>query len=817
VENLNSYEFSDTIEKSTGMTFAQNDNTAFGHPGIQPRWARSDKDGIVCAYSASSPIWATLSSGVVNEVYFPSIDSPQIRDLQFLLTDGETFFHDERRDTETETIRLSGTALGYRIINRDRAERYRIEKQIIVAPHAACLLIHTKVTIAPDWQGKIKIFALLAPHLDLGGYGNSGRVERLQERLLLTANRNDNWLAMDCSCGFARASCGYVGSSDGWTDLADNKQMDWEFSSAPDGNIALMAEVNLPSSNEFCLAVSLGRNRHGAVATLIESLAIPFETHLRKFLAQWDRASAGRSNDLMSQSSDGGSLMRRSHNLLLAHEDKTCHGAMIASLSIPWGEAKGDEDFGGYHLVWTRDLVNSATGLMAAGEMGTPFRALIYLASTQLADGGFYQNFWIDGQPYWIGIQLDEVAYPIILAWRLKLANALQEFDPWPMVKAAAGYLVRHGPATHQDRWEENSGYSPSTLAVHISGLVCASCFAAERGETKLATYFLQYADFLEQHLERWTVTDCGTILADVPRHFIRMLPMNLSDPKCSEDPNTAEIDIKNRASDLRSRFPARDVVDAGFLELVRYGIRSANDPLIVDSLKVIDHVLKVETPNGPCWRRYSYDGYGQRADGGPFVGAGKGRAWPLLTGERAHYELAAGGNVGALVNALERFAGRNRLFPEQVWDEQDMPEAFMKLGFPTGSSMPLMWAHAEYLKLLRSMHDGKVFDRIDAVYDRYSGGQADRISLEVWTFNRQPLFVMRDAILRIRAHAAFRLRWSTDNWQSANEKDSQTPGLEIHYVDLPPAAPGESSIIFTFWWHVAQTWEGRDFSVTIQ
>ena len=789
---------------------------AFGWPGIEPRWTRSDKEGIVCAYSASSPIWAALSAGVVNEVYFPSIDTPQVRDLQFLITDGQSFFHDERRDTDSETTLISGNALGFRIINRDPAGRYSLEKQIIAAPHAACLLMHTKLTIAPEWQSRIKLFALLAPHLNVSGYGNSGRVETVGERILLTASRGDNWLAMDCSSGFVRASCGYVGASDGWTDLANNRQMDWEFDSAPDGNIALTAEIDLSHSNEFCLAVSFSQNRHGALAALAESLAIPFNDHLQRFLEQWERACAERADELIEQSSDGGRLLRNSHNLLLAHEDKNCHGARIASLSIPWGEAKGDEDLGGYHLVWTRDLFNSATGLMAAGETATPFRALIYLASSQLPDGGFYQNFWIDGHPYWKGIQLDEVAFPIMLAWKLKQANALLQFDPWPMVKAAAGYLVRHGPATPQERWEENSGYSPSTLAAHISGLVCASCFARERDDYELADYFIQHADFLEQHLEHWTVTTTGTILPEVPRHYIRLLPIDLSDPKCNEDPNAADILIRNRAAEMQNLFPASGIVDAGFLELVRYGVRAADDPLIIDSLKVIDHVLKVETPHGPCWRRYSHDGYGQRADGGPFVGAGEGRSWPLLTGERAHYELAAGHDVAHLVTAIEQFAGPTGLLPEQIWDRPNMPEAYMKFGSPTGSSMPLMWAHAEYLKLLRSIHDGRVFDRIVVVYNRYCGGTTGRMSFIFWSFKRQPSVISQGSTLRIQTHAAFRLRWSDDDWQSVNDTESRSPGLEIHYVDLPVAAMPGSSIVFTFWWHLAQRWEGCEFFISV-
>src|SRR5208283_1688585 len=170
----------------------------------------------------------------------------------------------------------------------------------------------------------------------------------------------------------------------------------------------------------------------------------PFVEHRERFLEQWSRVCK-QLYPLEKLSGDNGTLYRRSRELILAHEDKNYAGAMIASLSIPWGEARGDEDLGGYHLVWTRDMVNSATGLLAAGDMVTPLRALIYLACTQQKDGGFPQNFWVDGQPYWTGIQLDEVAFPIMLAWRLWRANALGNFDPYLTVLRACGYLIREG------------------------------------------------------------------------------------------------------------------------------------------------------------------------------------------------------------------------------------------------------------------------------------------------------------------------------------------------------------------------------------
>jgi glucoamylase len=279
--------------------------------------------------------------------------------------------------------------------------------------------------------------------------------------------------------------------------------------------------------------------------------------------------------------------------------------------------------------------------------------------------------------------------FPILLAWQLQRQNALQEFDPYPMVLKAAAYLVRHGPVTQQERWEEASGYSPSTLASNIAALIGAACFARGRGDEAVAALLEEYADFLECHIKAWTVTTEGSLAAGIQRHYIRILPEDVGNANPLEDPNSKVLKIKNHPAGAQDSFPAKEIVDAGFLQLVRYGIRRPDDPLIVDSLKVIDAVLKVDTPVGPVWHRYNHDGYGQREDGGPYIGWGKGRAWPLLTGERAHFELSAGRDVKPLIRAIEGFASTTGLLPEQVWDEPDRPEAYMFLGRPTGSPPP--------------------------------------------------------------------------------------------------------------------------------
>ena len=267
-----------------------------------------------------------------------------------------------------------------------------------------------------------------------------------------------------------------MGASDGYQDLAADMQMTWSFGEALNGNIAITGEIDVARNREFTIAIGLGDGHHAALSEMMQALATPYEVHCARFVEQWMRVMTPK--ELAPVSTDGGRLSRISQNVILTHEDKTFSGAFIASASIPWGASKGDDDLGGYHLVWTRDMVQSATALLACGRCETALRALVYLACTQHPDGSFAQNFWIDGTPYWTGIQLDEVAFPILLAWRLWKRKSLEKFDVFPFVERAAGFLVRYAPITQQERWEEVAGYSPSTLAAVITGLVCAADLA---------------------------------------------------------------------------------------------------------------------------------------------------------------------------------------------------------------------------------------------------------------------------------------------------------------------------------------------------
>ena len=793
------------------------DGAAFGAPGLEPRWTSSRKDGIGTAYAASSRVWFTVSHGILNEIYYPTIDRPQTRDMELLLTDGETFLHEEKRDLDIEFQYADGDSLAVRVVAKDREGRYTITKEIISDPHHPIVLMHVKIEGNEQVISRMKAYALLAPHLEVGGEGNSARSLEVAGQNAVLAWKGGTSLAMGVDCGFTRTSCGYVGTSDGYQDLSSNMRMDWAFGQAMDGNIAVMGEVDIALHREFTIALGFGSGHHAALSGMMQSLSTPFDIHMKRYIEQWHRAASPER--LAAKSMDGGRLMRISHNVILAHEDKTYSGAFIASASIPWGSHKSDDDLGGYHLVWTRDMVQSATALLACGRVDTARRALVYLACTQRPDGSFAQNFWIDGTPYWSGIQLDEVAFPIMLAWRLWKQNGLGNFDVFPFVENAAAFLVRYAPVTQQERWEENAGYSPSTLAAVISGLICAADIARAYNSPELASFLEDHADWLEAHLDEWTVTEDGVLLPEVKRHYMRIHPPLCGDPFASDHCEQMTVHLSNREPGQKFEFEAREIIDGGFLELVRYGIRRADDPLVIDTLKVIDHVLKIDTQFGPCWRRYNHDGYGQTHDGGAYLGWGQGRAWPLLTGERAHYELAMGKDVSHLIAAMEGFSSKGGMLPEQIWDYKDMPEEGMFFGRAAGSAQPLVWAHAEYVKLLRSATDGKVFDRISAVEERYAVPAAERKPrnpVEIFQLGRPIANIQAGQTLRVLDGSRVRVLWTADDWKTSQTLDARTAGYPGFYADIPTATEQSGNISFTLYWPEQDRWLGKNFSVQV-
>ncbi len=812
------------IDRDAQYLWQNQQGEAPGAPGLPGRWTSSVKNSVGCAYSASSKVWFTTSHGILNEIYHPTIDRPQTRDMGFLISDGETFFHEEKRDMERKFSYVDPAAPAACQVNRDPEGRYTITKETIANPHSSVVTLRVRLEAEPELLNRLHLYALLSPHLGGGGAHNSARVVDVAGHRVLLAWHDPDALAMAADCGFSKASCGFVGASDGWQDLKQNLKMDWEYGSATDGNVAIMGEIDLgcaakkgEGAREFVLAIGFGESYHAALAATMSSLATPFDQHLERFVQQWQRVALPEG--LEKSTRDGGRLLSTSQKVVLMHEDKSYAGAFIASLSVPWGYAKGDDDTGGYHLVWTRDMVQSASAMLAMDRRETALRALVYLACTQKPDGGFAQNFWVDGTPYWTGIQLDEVAFPVMLAWRLWKLNALDNFDVFPFVARAAGFLVRYAPVTQQERWEENAGYSPSTLATVISALCCAGEIATAHEASELGEFLNEHADWLQSHIEDWTVTNEGTLHPEIQRHYIRVQPPAPGEPWYNPEIPPGHIRINNLPPGEEHVFPATAVVDGGFLELVRYGVRRADDPVIVDTVKVVDRVLRVECPQGPCWHRYNHDGYGEQKGGGPFLHYGLGRAWPLLTGERGHYELAAGRDARPFIAAMESFASPGDMLPEQVWDQRISLETTagpVVLGDPAGSAMPLVWAHAEYLKLVRSARDGRVFDRIEAVEARYGDGPRPS-PFEVWKLRRPIASMPGGKTLRILAPDPFEVVYSTDGWATQAKVSSRELGPAGSVGDIATTAGQGGELVFTLRWLKENRWQGRNFSVKIE
>lgn len=792
-----------------------NKGEAFGRPGVAPKWTSSSKEGIGTALSKESPIWFTLAYGILNEIYFPRVDCANTRDAQYLITDGRTFFHEEKRDLEHHLEYADARTLAFRQTNTDPAGRYRIVKETITDPRSPVVLINTRFEPLKPETKDFQIYFLLAPHLGNQGMNNNGRAMEFEGRACLAAERSGTALAVMASVPYLKRSCGFVGASDGWTDLSRNNEITWEFDSATDGNIALMAQLDISEEQEWTLAIGFGADEEEAARVASESLARGWKAARDEYVKGWNDYCDGLV-DLSAEGSDQGRTYYTSAMVLRAHEDRHNEGAVCASLSIPWGEIHGDQEMGGYHLIWPRDLCQTAGGALAAGDRELPLRILRYLTKIQFKDGGMPQNCWVDGKAYWSGIQLDEVAFPIMLAWRLWKADVLENFDPYAMVRAGASYIIRRGPASPQERWEEDAGISPSTLSAEIAALVCAAEMARARDDEQTAKLCERTADYWATNIERWLYTTGGQLFEGHAEYYVRLDALDPDTLETDDDPNTGVIHINNIPSE-ESGHPVCDIIDGGFLELVRYGLRAADDEHIKKTLYVYDKALRVETSCGSSWHRYNHDGYGQKADGSAFDGTGVGRAWPLLTGERAHYEIAAGGDVRKLIKAMECFANTGAMIPEQVWDTRDIPEKFMYNGRPTGSAMPLVWAHAEYIKLLRSQRDRAVWDAIKPVYERYvvRGVTCD---VQVWLFNHKLRTASVDRPLRFELNAPARLHWSADDWGTIEDTDLVDEGLGVYACEFAAGTLSAGAILkFTFFWTQENRWDGRDFSVTME
>ncbi|HLI10420.1 MAG TPA: glucan 1,4-alpha-glucosidase [Alphaproteobacteria bacterium] len=793
------------------------ENHAPGWPGIPARWTSSAKSGVGTALGGESRVWFTLSHGILNECYYPRIDEACTRDFGLIVTDGHGFFSEEKRDCRSTIGPVADGVPAFLISSS--CERYRIEKLVLSDPHRDVVLqriaFHPRIGALADYR----LYALLAPHLVNRGTGNSAWIDEFKGEPMLFAAGSGSALAVACTAPFLARSAGFVGVSDGWQDLVRHFELRWRYDHARDGNVALTGEIDLAACDgRFCLALGFGRRAEEAAHRARASLGDGIEQALADYTAGWRAWQEGLLRLDTQRQPGPHNTYRVGTAVLRSHEAGSFAGGYIASLSVPWGFAKGDEDLGGYHLVWPRDLVETAGGLLAAGARREARQVINYLATIQEADGHWPQNCWLDGRPYWGGIQMDECAFPILLVDLARREGALSDTalpGLWPMVARAAGYIVRNGPVTGQDRWEEDGGYSPFTLAVEIAALLAAAELCEKLGGIGRAAYLRETADLWNSQIERWIYAR-DTALAKklgIAGYYVRIAPPETAD---GASPLEGFVPIKNRPPADSSQ-PAALLVSPDALALVRFGLRAPDDPRILDTIRAIDAMLRVELATGPCWHRYNGDGYGEHADGGPFDGTGTGRLWPLLTGERAHYELAAGnrGKAETLLAAFESFASDGSLLPEQIWDGPDIPERELFRGRPSGSAMPLVWAHAEHIKLLRSLADGRVFDAPPQPLQRYvKDGVGSRHA--VWRFNHKCRQLPAGKVLRVELPATAVIHWSADGWRTTHDAPTEDSGFGIHFADLDTARLREGeAVVFTIYWPAERRWEGVDYRLT--
>src|SRR5271166_2278927 len=786
-----------------------------GSPGIRPRWTSSAKSGVGTALSATSRVWFTISHGILNEVYYPRVDQACIRDLGLIVTDGENFFAEEKRDCVSVVESLEDGVPAFLLTSTHRDGRFRLVKRVIADPRSDSVLMQVRLENlgAPG----LRLFALLAPHLVNAGANNTGWRDGYKGHEALFATGGGVFLAMSADQPFLASSVGFVGVSDGWRQLFHNRRLTDLYDTATNGNVALTGELALGKDGQAVLSLGFGGAPAEAAFHALASLKTPFDTILDDYAEGWRRWQAGLRS--MERRARGHNMYRVSTVILHSHETPTFPGGVIASLSIPWGFSKGDDDLGGYHLVWPRDLCETAGALLACGADTAVRRILRYLRTIQEADGSWPQNCWLDGSAYWRGVQLDECAFPVLLLDIALREGALRRPDLpafWSMAQRAAGFVLRNGPRTRQDRWEENAGYTPFTIAVAIAALLAAAEIAEIMEADDLAGLCRDTADAWNEQIEDWVYVRDTPLAHEsgVAGYYIRIAPES---PETETPDPHGQVQVRNHESGSGA-IAADALVSTDALALVRFGLRAADDPRILDTVKVIDRLLKVDLPNGPGWRRYNLDGYGEKADGRPFDGVGVGRAWPLLAGERAHYALAAGktAEAEALLSTIEAQTSPGGLIPEQVWDGPPIPLKGLMPGEPSGSAMPLVWAHAEYVKLLRSLTDGAVFDMPPHTLRRYVRGKS-QARCRPWRPDSPVASIPTGRALRIDLAQSSVVVYTRDGWKTQAEVSTRDTGVGLFVAEISTEGMtrGES-VVFT--WRDAQTgvWHGRNHEVAI-
>jgi glucoamylase len=721
-----------------GQQSIQAQGVAPGGPGGQADWLPANKTGFGTSHTTLSKVWFTLEDDRLSEVYYPRLDTPSVRNLDFMITDGHSFAA-RAQDASSSTTRLVGPdhgrrdnkgkpdSLTYQITNTDTAKRWSLTTSFVTDPSRSTLLIDVEFT---SLDGRpYQVYAVYQPQLDNPRVGaplnQSGVTEG--NALLSSDAQGQVASALVTSPAFTETSNGYLGTSDGGTDLSQHFRLTTHYSSSPQGTVVQTGRLpltGLAGSRHVTLALGFAAAESTALDTANASLQLGFGRVSDQYADGWDQYLRSlRDPPASLENKDQRKLYSVSAMVLAASEDKTYRGAFVASPTMPWVFGTGLFNPSAlYHAVWSRDVYEIVTALIVEGDVAGSRRALDFLFNVQQKpDGSFPQNSKVDGTPVSGGLQLDEVADPIILAYQL----GRKDTTAWRQhVKPAADFLVNfvtsdryRAPYTPQERWEEQGGYSPSTIASEIAGLVCAADIAQANGDAASARLYLATADSWRSQLGKWTVTQNGPW---------RPLPYYV---RLTKDGNPNAATTYSLCNGGPNSMDQRAVADAGFLELIRLGIKPPSDRVIINSLQVVDAQIGVTTPNGIFWHRYNNDGYGESSTGGPWSLTAPdtltthGRLWPLFAGERGEYNLAAHNVFEAktALLAIWRTANEGYLLPEQVWDNQPPSgQTGFAAGTSTASATPLAWVHAQFIRLAFDIAAGRLLEQPAIVARRY-------------------------------------------------------------------------------------------------
>jgi glucoamylase len=683
-------------------------------PDFQP----ADKTGYATARGTRSKVWLTLRRGAVSDVYYPTADTPAVRGLQLVVTDGKTFTDTAMRDTVHRTRLVDERSLTFRQVDTDTSGDYRITSTYVPDPQRSA--VDVRIRFESLTGDPYRLYVDFLPAIDNDAAHNTAR----RHGATLTAKGRRNASALLARPAFTGSTNEFPGSKSGLAQLERSHRLTRHRAAARDGVVeqtARTALTGLAGHRDLRLVLAFGRSAKHARATGWRALHASYASKLSAYQRGWHRYLASLRPppaDVLATAHDR-TLYDVSLMVLAAGEDKTHRGGFVASPSMPWvwrdPATNAPLTTGPYHLVWSRDLYQIATALLLAGDKAAAMRAERFLFRVQQKpDGQFPQNSTTSGEPYWTGKQLDEWALPIVLAWQLGDISAAT----WRHVRRAAAAVVRRGPWSQQERWENQSGFSPATIAAEIAGLVCAADIARANDDTAAARRYLEVADRWQSNVKRWTATRNGP-LAERP-YFLRLAKRG--------KPN---LPIKYGIGDSGpSSVDQRRVVDPSFLELVRLGVLPAGDRTVRTTIGVVDRRIKVTAHGLPYWHRFSFDGYGETASGRQWVIEGDntlktyGRLWPLLSGERGEYAIEAGKPAQQYLRAIGATATTDTyLLPEQVWDGRPPTgrDARHQIGRPTMSATPLLWTHAQYVRLAWDLHAGRILEQPAVVARRYA------------------------------------------------------------------------------------------------